>query len=521
MPTSKLPTLLPESKRPDGTDSVVLAVYAPFGNDALLSHFPDGARKPVAQQPLVLQLRQVAKLGVHVSALIDLVDDFSYLVEIPAGQPTQMRVYSTWKQSMASPYALEGFLRHTRQRHPCSALVLALEGHGAGYLPDLDTAQVTPASTSGNGQVSWTVDPQTVNATNGTAGPPLLAVGYPELPVPSPDVPHPQLPMSTRALGSALQRAGRAKGAGKIAVIHFNNCFNLSLEVLHTVADNADYATGYGNYNFFTAGAAYPKVFARLRAAGSATRAQLAQWFALENRQALSAPPFFPTMGGAVRLSRMRGIVEALNTLADAMTAELKANRIVALPAIRAAILAAQQYDTGGGYELETPDQLTDVMSLARSLQKQAALPASVTTAAATLEKLLVGVKQYGDDLPTSVDTSVRWNFSSEALAMNILLPDPTLQGRWDWRSPYYGVGPTSAPAVQPHVIPFLAPQSPTVKCPWVEFLIEYHRGVPFVGLLRMLPPLFPVFDPRFDPRQAKPLPRPGAVPDGTGYKGH
>jgi hypothetical protein len=36
-----------------------------------------------------------------------------------------------------------------------------------------------------------------------------------------------------------------------------------------------------------------------------------------------------------------------------------------------------------------------------------------------------------------------------------------------------------------------------------------------------MLPPLFPVFDPRFDPRQAKPLPRPGAVPDGTGYKGH
>jgi hypothetical protein len=508
----KLPTLLPESKRPDGTDSVVLAVYAPFGSDPVLSTFPDGTRKPIAQQPLVQQLRKVAKLGVHVSALIDLADDFSYLIEIPAGAPAQMRVHSTWKQQMASPLALEGFVRHTQLRHPCSVTVLALEGHGAGYLPDLDTARITPASSSGNGQVSWNFDPQTVHPTQGTAGPPLLGVGYPELPVPSPDVPHVQLPMSTWALGSALQRAGRAKGASKIAVIHFDNCFNLSLEVLHTVADHADYATGYGNYNFFTAGAAYPKVFARLRAAGSATREQLAQWFALENRSALSNPPFFPTIGGAVRLSRMRGIVAALNTLADAMTAELRANRNAALPAIRSAVMSAQQYDTGGGYELETPDQLTDVMSLARGLRQQGALPASVTGAAAALEKLLVGVKQYGDNLAASVDPSVQWNFSSDALAMNILLPDPALQGRWDWRSPYYGVGPTTT-AVQPNVIAFLQPQPPA-KCPWVEFLIEYHKGVPFVGLLRVLPPFFPTFDARFDPRHAKPTPRPGAVPD-------
>ena len=39
----KLPTLLPlNPKRPDGTDSVVLAVYAPFGTDAVLSSYPDG-----------------------------------------------------------------------------------------------------------------------------------------------------------------------------------------------------------------------------------------------------------------------------------------------------------------------------------------------------------------------------------------------------------------------------------------------------------------------------------------------
>ncbi|HET7526167.1 MAG TPA: hypothetical protein VFK10_09525 [Burkholderiaceae bacterium] len=510
---SKLPTLLPDSKRPDGTDSVVLAVYAPFGSDPLLSAFPDGARKPIAQQPLVQQLRKVAKLGVHVSALIDLVDDFSYLVEIPAGLPGQMRVYSTWKQAMSSPYALEGFLRHTQQRHPCSATVLALEGHGAGFLPDLDSAQITPATTSHDGQVLWNLGPQTVNATTGSGGPPLLAVGYPELPVPSPDLPHVQLPMSTWALGSALQRATRARGGRKLAAIHFDNCFNMSLEVLHTVADYANYATSYCNYNFFTAGAAYPKVFGHLSAAGSATHAQLARWFALENQSALSAPPFFPTIGGAVRLSRMRGIVGALNTLADAMTGELKANRNSALPAIRAAIVAAQQYDTGGSYVLETPDQLTDVMSLARCLQNQASLPTSVTGAAAALAKLLAGIKQYGDNLPTSVDLSVRWDFSSDAMAMNILLPDPALQGRWDWRSPYYGVGPTTAPAVQGNVIAFLTPRLPG-KCAWVDFLVEYHKDVPFVGLLRVLPPFFPPFNPRFDPQHAKPIPRPGAVPE-------
>ena len=31
------------------------------------------------------------------------------------------------------------------QRFPCAALVLALEGHGAGYLPEIDGASITPA----------------------------------------------------------------------------------------------------------------------------------------------------------------------------------------------------------------------------------------------------------------------------------------------------------------------------------------------------------------------------------------
>ena len=117
----------------------------------------------------------------------------------------------------------------------------------------------------------------------------------------------------------------------------------------------------------------------------------MASWFALENQSALSAPAFFPTIGGAVRLSRMRGIVGALNTLATAMTTALRtlANRDDVVQAIRRAIVDAQQYDTGGGWELETPDQLTDVMSMAKALQKQATLAAPITQAASALQKLL------------------------------------------------------------------------------------------------------------------------------------
>ena len=139
---SKLPRLRPLKPRSkDDTNSVVFAVYAPFGSDEVLSTYPNKSRMPIEQQEMVLALKKVADCGVHVSALIDLFDDDSYFVEIPAGRSSEMCIASAWKQDMSSPYALAGFLRRTSARHPRSALVLALEGHGAGFLPDIDLFQ--------------------------------------------------------------------------------------------------------------------------------------------------------------------------------------------------------------------------------------------------------------------------------------------------------------------------------------------------------------------------------------------
>ena len=95
-------------------------------------------------------------------------------------------------------------------------------------------------------------------------------------------------------------------------------------------------------------------------------------------------------------------------------------------------------------------------------------------------------MKVYGaNDFPWTSPTT-RWNFSRSDLAMNILCPDPTLIGLWDWRSPYY-LQKTPQPA-QPQVIGFLSSTA------WVDFIIEYHRDVPFIGLRPAAIPRYPAF---------------------------
>jgi hypothetical protein len=44
-------------------------------------------------------------------------------------------------------------------------------------------------------------------------------------------------------------------------------------------------------------------------------------------------------------------------------------------------------------------------------------------------------------------------------------------------------------PPVQPHVIDFLK------NTAWVEFIIEYHKDVPFKGIRPAATPEFPVFN--------------------------
>ena len=248
-----LPNLIFGSSTPGATPvGVTLVVYAPFGTDAVLSSYPGATPLAIGQHPLVLNLIEVAKCGVHVSALIDLHGDDTYLVEIPAGKPTGLRITSRWKQEMDAVNTLSGFLRYSRLKRPGTALVLALEGHGAGYLPEIDVSQLTTANLTQNGSIEW-------HLTDGEGAPllpmgsPLLPMGSPLLPMGSPLLPVNHMPLSSYGLGKAMADA-LAGSAQKLGVIHFNNCFNMSVELLHTVAAHADFATGYINYNFFTAG---------------------------------------------------------------------------------------------------------------------------------------------------------------------------------------------------------------------------------------------------------------------------
>jgi hypothetical protein len=141
------------------------------------------------------------------------------------------------------------------------------------------------------------------------------------------------------------------------------------------------------------------------------------------------------------------------------------------------------------------PDQMTDLMSLAAHLlDADLAFGAAITSAASALQLALARVKQYGsNDRPWMLEppSPVRWDFSAGDLAMNILLPDPDLRGLFDWRAPFYlniNAETDPAPRVQPHVIEFLKGTD------WVDFIKEYHRDVPFKGLLPALIPQFPTF---------------------------
>lgn len=496
------------SKSLEKTESVVLAVYAPFGSDEVLSDFPDGLTTTVNAHPLIAALKGVAAAGTHVLALVDRVEDNTWLIEIPAGQPDAAKIESRWKQDMTSERTLAGLIAQAQQRFPRSSLVLSIEGHGAGFLPDLDRRQLTWKNVTEGGKFQWHFSDSDCAPVH-QDGSPVLPMGCPGLPMGNPGLPVNRAYMSTRQLGEALRMA-RDLGAARPAVIHFNNCFNMSVEVLHTVAPYADYATGYCNYNFFTSGQSYPAVFQRLQAAGSATAEQLATWFAEENHKALQAKPRHPTVGGVVALSRMAGIADGVDRLSDALLKALQgatpADRPQVVAMIRQAILDAQQYDSQPGWDLEAPDQLTDLCSLAAMLQKQAVGFPSVQSEAATLVKLLSGIKAYGDnDVPWLDETDkIRWDFRADTLAMNIFLPDPLRDGVWDWRSSYYVEVNPDTP-VQRGVIDFLTSTN------WVDFLKEYHRDVPFRSFhVGAIPPL-----PGFN-REAKPVDDRGGDTCGT-----
>jgi hypothetical protein len=493
----------------DIKQGVVLAVYAPFGTDAVLSLYPNTTQAAVKSQALVRALLQVAKQGVNVSALVDLYDDDSYLVEIPAGRPDAMQIVSAWKQDMSSPRALAGFLRRVHQRFHCASLVLALEGHGAGFIPDIDPTRITPSGASRwerggkAGQVRWTFSEKR-SSFEPEPGSPALPMFSPELPMFSPELAAVRMPLSTWGLGEAL-RLARGDGVPAPLVVHFNNCFNMAIEVMHTIAPHALYATGYCNYNFFTAGASYPKVFQRLRKKGSASAEELARWFAAENAAALRAKGNHPTIGATLRLGLVKRIAAALDETADAMVSALRPANPADRPAVRmriqTAITNAQQYDSEGDYTLEVPDQATDLGSLAVRLQAQ--FPnGPVFDAAKRLQAAIKGAWQYGDFERPWVDENQVWDFRDQRLGLGALLPDPSLEGRWDWRSPYYLAGradPTQPPAHK-HQIPFLAERAGGKRAPWVEFIVEYHRDVPFVGLLRAQAPQFPRFNREFKP---------------------
>ncbi len=469
---------------------VVFVVYAPFGDDVALSNYPDGASRPLAQHPLVANLARVADHGAHVVALIDRAGEDTYLVEIPACDGNAIQITSRWKQDMSSYRALRGLLQYAQRKHPGAQIILALEGHGAGYLPELDLSALTSEAVTGDGKYRWTMDhggwqPEPAPANGGQ---PALPIKSPVLPIKSPVLPVKISALSTWAIGQALKEA-QCGGAPKVAVVHFNNCFNFSLELLHTIAPYAEYAVGYPSYNFFTAGDAYPRVFEGVNQAGLMP-AQPARRFAEANHAVLSQIEGHPTVGGVVALRQVEEIVDRVDDLAAALIHALPAQ----IERISRAVRRALQYDTtsstggAGDFRLEVPDDLTDVRDFAGALMAAFGVGTAVHDRAAGVFHALNGVKVYGDAGRPWPNPAEVWDFAGN-IAISLFLPNPRRRDLWDWRTPYYLN--ITEDAVQPHIIEFLKSTA------WVDFILKYHEKTPFKGFRAATLPPFPVFNPR------------------------
>lgn len=477
-------------------------VYAPFGSDKALSHYPldvNGGTAGVEQHPLFLALQRIARDGNNVCALIDRVDDYSWFIEGRAGA-RQLRVQRAGKLRMDDPRSLADLLLRARRSFPTTPLVLALEGHGAGYLPHVDRSQLTPERLSDGGslgRIHWRIDDAGAVPYDDD-GNPLIGMGSPLLPAGSPMLPASEWPLTTAGLEQALQW-----GLGprqRVAVVHLNNCFNMSIELLATLAPHAEHATGYMNYNFYSGGLSYPAVLRRAR--DGASSAEVARLFALGNQAMLGAD--YPTTGASVDLKRFRGpdgIGARFLALAAALRAALaahpviEAGGIVTLPparqqvvdAIRDTLERVQRYDSATRYRLDSEDELLDVLSLAHAFVDSALPDVAVRGAATALRDALKDIRVYGErGVPQlGQPDPVAWDLDDEGLAMNVLCPDPALKGLWDWRSAFYLQ--TTPSDVQPLLIDFLSQDDS-----WIGFIVEYHRGVPFRGFRPASIPAFP-----------------------------
>ena len=296
----------------------------------------------------------------------------------------------------------------------------------------------------------------------------------------------------------------QAAGVPKPAVVHFNNCFNMALEHLHTIAPYAEVATGYANYNYFTSGSTYPAVFQRLRLHGPVPALTLARWFAEENHRPLAAKGKHPGVGATLPLARVRKLADTVNALAKALTKALRDDRATNFPLIQGSIADALQFDTQGDFHLDVPDQSTDIGTWAGRLTQRYPAGHAINVASQDVLTVLKGAQVYGDKDAPRMAPGELWDFSDPRVAVSILLPDPMANGLMDWRAPYYMVGkvdPTKPPSLKAQV-PFLADRPDGTQAPWPEFLDEYHKVNPFppIRLLRIPPFVFPIFDAKFRP---------------------
>lgn len=206
--------------------------------------------------------------------------------------------------------------------------------------------------------------------------------------------------LTVKELGEAL----RSSGVAPIDVLHLDACSLNLLDVAYEVRDNVKMlvASQYLGWSYF----AYADYAAAI---GQATTAQDAARTVVEHYAALAGADHFPYTLSALDLERSTTTLNAVDTLAAKLAAEINNNRSrqATMDAIRK---TSQTFDSNGDFQNNEQDMYVDLVDWARRVQSEVDNPAVKARAAALLAELngpqpfIIANKQGSGYLPAQYE---------------------------------------------------------------------------------------------------------------------
>jgi uncharacterized repeat protein (TIGR01451 family) len=304
-----------------------------------------------------------------------------------------------WGEDLGNPYSLAEFVTAAFHAYPNAQydqVVLSLVGHGGGWSPELLNGQL-------GGHKRKPGDD------------PLGGLLWDD---------HPGTSLSTSDLGLALQLS-RATTQQPIGLLFLDACLMSMVEVAYEVRDNAEYLLASENWTW-----TIHSYRAHIEAVNGTRNARTIGKAWMENDANPLRANAYPFTYALSDLSQIEAVIQALDTLSDALMPRVSSDR----DKFVAAFEAGDCFETDGDGTIDQTDNYCDLASFAAQISRQFDDP-EIRAAAAAVQDALDDVvlhETHGDGSP--------WEYPNEQWAWGDLgglsLYMPLKED--DWKRRYY-----------------------------------------------------------------------------------